>query len=528
VSIPREQHKFLIGRAGATLKELQERTCTRIQVPKPDANSDTVTITGPRDGIEQAVHEMQLIVDEQSKTATERLVIPKIYHPWVRGVNNELAQQEIAARAGSSGVKVNIPPPALDKDEIVVSGERAAVEIAVAEIRRIHARLATLNITKLAIQITKSQHKLIIGRAGSGVHEIFREHGVYVQVPKLDSESETIYLLGEESKLGAALGAVCARANSLVTAHMADVPTWLHRHMIGEKGANIGKITADYPATHVKFEADGRITLEGPPDEVEKVKERLENITVALKQVMVCEEVTCESRLLPALVGGGPNAVKKTENHVAKLNKEFGVVVRLPPGDAVASSTSSAASLIRIEGPPDAVAKCKTELLTLIKRLADERSKDIIIEQRFHSTLIGKSGKHLNEIRAKFNDVQVNIPSVAEKSDVVTLRGSKADVEACFKHLQLFVKEQQESGYQEELQIVKEFHKLLIGKQGAFIRRIRDETHTRIDIPAEDSNSNAILITGKQEAVRKAKKLVEEKIKVSIVRDLIRKINNPG
>ena len=32
VTIPREQHKFLIGRAGTKLKDLQERTCTRIQV----------------------------------------------------------------------------------------------------------------------------------------------------------------------------------------------------------------------------------------------------------------------------------------------------------------------------------------------------------------------------------------------------------------------------------------------------------------------------------------------------------------
>ncbi len=168
---------------------------------------------------------------------------------------------------------------------------------------------------------------------------------------------------------------------------------------------------------------------------------------------------------------------------------------------------------MRIEGPPDAVQKCKADLTALLKRLENERSKDIIIEQRYHSNLIGKSGKNLNEIRAKFNDVQVQIPSVADKSDVVVIRGNKLDVEACYKHLQQFAKDIQESNYQEELQIVKEFHKIIIGKQGAFIKKIRDETQTRIDIPAEDSNSNAILITGKQEQVHKAKRQIEEKIK---------------
>lgn len=129
----------------------------------------------------------------------------------------------------------------------------------------------------------------------------------------------------------------------------------------------------------------------------------------------------------------------------------------------------------------------------------------------------------MNEIRAKFNDVQIQIPSQAEKSDIVTIRGNKNDVEKCFKHLQQYVKDIQESNYQEELQIVKEFHRLIIGKQGAFIKKIRDETQTRIDIPAENSDSNVIQITGKQDQVRRAKKQIEDKVKelVNIKEDFV-------
>jgi hypothetical protein len=129
----------------------------------------------------------------------------------------------------------------------------------------------------------------------------------------------------------------------------------------------------------------------------------------------------------------------------------------------------------------------------------------------------------LNEIRAKFNDVQIQLPSQSEKSDIVIIRGNKLDVEKCYKHLQQFVKDLQETNYQEELQIVKEFHRIIIGKQGAFIKKIRDETQTRIDIPSEDSNSNSILITGREEQVRKAKKQIEDKIKelVQIKEDFV-------
>ena len=499
IKVPKEQHKYLIGKAGAVLKELQEKSCTKIQVPKSDSNSDLITITGPKDGVEQAIHEIQLIIDEQSKTGLERLEIPKLYHPWIRGFNNEVAN-DIAARTGA---KINIPPPHVEKNEIIVSGEKEKVEQAVKEINRIYAAKSKLKITKLAIQITKSQHKLIIGRNGSNVQDIFRDFDVYVQVPKSDSTSETIYLYGEESKVGAALTQVCAKANSVVNIKI-EVPSWMHRHMIGEKGANISKITADFPNTHVKFEQENKITLDGPPDEVEKVRERLENITIGLKKIMICEEINCDPRLL----------ANKQAINLAKLNKEFNVIIRLPQENQ---------TIVKIEGSHESVQKAKSEFLEILKKLENERSKDIIIEQKYHSNLIGKNGKHLNEIRAKFNDIQINIPNQSEKSDIVTLRGNKLEVEKCYKYLQQLIKEMQENNYQEEVQIFKEFHRIIIGKQGAFIKKVRDELGCRVDVPSEQSDSNVVTLTGKRENVLKARKLFEDKIKelVNIKEDFV-------
>lgn len=493
IRVPREQHKFLIGKSGVVLRELQEKTCTSIQIPKTEANSETINITGPKDGIEQAIHEIQLICDEQSKTGFERLDIPKLYHPWIRGFNNEIAN-DIAARTGA---KINIPPAQIEKDEIAVSGEREKVELACAEIKAIYENKKT--VTKLSIQITKSQHKLIIGKNGSNVQEIFKDYDVYVQVPKLESTSETIFLYGEGDKLGTALSMVCAKANSIVNIKM-EVPSWLHRYLIGEKGANISKITADYPGTHVKFEVEDKITLDGPPEEVQKVKERLELIVSGLKKSMVCEELTVDPKYYSQIVG------KKYDN-ITRLNKEHGVLIRVP------GAQENQSNIIRIEGAPEGVKKAKAEFVELVKKVENERSKDIIIEQKYHSNLIGKNGKNLSEIRAKFNDVQINIPNQEDKSEIVTLRGNKVDVENCFKHLQKTVKEMQENNYQDEIHIFKQFHRMLIGKQGIFIRKIRDETQTRIEVPAEDSDSDSIVIIGRQENVRKARLLIENKVK---------------
>ncbi|CAG2061167.1 unnamed protein product, partial [Timema podura] len=92
-----------------------------------------------------------------------------------------------------------------------------------------------------------------------------------------------------------------------------------------------------------------------------------------------------------------------------------------------------------------------------------------------------------------------------EKRDVVKVRGPKEDVDKCHKYLTKLVKELNESSYMLEVPIYKQFHKFIIGKAGANIRKIRDETQTKIDLPAEGEKSDVIAITGKKENVEEAK-----------------------
>jgi len=65
IKIPKDHHRFLLGPKGKRLSELQLLTATKISVPRQDELSDVITVSGTRDGIEKAVHEIQLISDEQ-------------------------------------------------------------------------------------------------------------------------------------------------------------------------------------------------------------------------------------------------------------------------------------------------------------------------------------------------------------------------------------------------------------------------------------------------------------------------------
>ena len=59
----------------------------------------------------------------QSKLAYERLSVQKVYHPFVCGPSNSTVRQLM----DETGAKINIPPPSVQSDEIVVSGEKEGV-----------------------------------------------------------------------------------------------------------------------------------------------------------------------------------------------------------------------------------------------------------------------------------------------------------------------------------------------------------------------------------------------------------------
>lgn len=61
------------------------------------------------------------------------------------------------------------------------------------------------------MEVKKSQHKYIIGPKGNTLQEILEATGVSVEMPPLDSGSETIILRGEPDKLGPALTQVYAK-----------------------------------------------------------------------------------------------------------------------------------------------------------------------------------------------------------------------------------------------------------------------------------------------------------------------------
>ncbi|XP_063504493.1 vigilin isoform X1 [Pongo pygmaeus] len=479
VAIPKEHHRFVIGKNGEKLQDLELKTATKIQIPRPDDPSNQIKITGTKEGIEKARHEVLLISAEQDKRAVERLEVEKAFHPFIAGPYNRLVGEIMQ----ETGTRINIPPPSVNRTEIVFTGEKEQLAQAVARIKKIYEEKKKKT-TTIAVEVKKSQHKYVIGPKGNSLQEILERTGVSVEIPPSDSISETVILRGEPEKLGQALTEVYAKANSFTVSSVA-APSWLHRFIIGKKGQNLAKITQQMPKVHIEFtEGEDKITLEGPTEDVSVAQEHIEGMVKDLINRMDYVEINIDHKFHRHLIG-------KSGANINRIKDQYKVSVRIPPD-------SEKSNLIRIEGDPQGVQQAKRELLELASRMENERTKDLIIEQRFHRTIIGQKGERIREIRDKFPEVIINFPDPAQKSDIVQLRGPKNEVEKCTKYMQKMVADLVENSYSISVPIFKQFHKNIIGKGGANIKKIREESNTKIDLPAENSNSETIIITGKR------------------------------
>uniref|UniRef100_A0A8C3A058 Vigilin n=1 Tax=Cyclopterus lumpus TaxID=8103 RepID=A0A8C3A058_CYCLU len=391
VAIPKEHHRFVIGKNGEKLQELELKTATKIQIPRPDDTSNQIKISGTKEGLEKAKHEILLISAEQDKRAVERVNIDKVYHPFLTGAFNKLVGEMMQ----ETGARINVPPPSVNKTEIVITGEKEQVALAVTLIKKVY----------------------------------------------------------EE------------KANSY-TISSVSAPSWLHRFIIGKKGQNLAKITQQMPKVYIPM----TFML-------------LSTFTLKVNR-MDFTEISVDPKFHRHLIGkGGVNI-----NRIKELHK---VTVRIPPDN-------EKSTVIRIEGDPQGVQEAKKELLELTTRMENERTKDLIIEQRFHRAIIGQKGEKIKEVRDKFPEVIINFPDPAQKSDIVQLRGPRNEVEKCAKFMQKIVAEMVENGFCLSVPIFKQFHRNIIGKGGSNIKKIREETSTKIDLPAENSNSEMIVITGKK------------------------------
>lgn len=485
ISIPKEHHRVILGKAGKRLHNLEQSTATKIKIPNQNEDSDIITIAGTKGDVDKAEAEIREISANQNKKSSDRISVPKIYHPFIVGPYNE----NLNKIQEETGAKVNVPPQSTQKDEIVITGEKDAVAAAKAKVEAIYKEIEK-KCSTVSVEVAKGQHRYVIGPKGSTIAEILQITGVSVEMPPLDSPLETITLRGPQVALGNALTVVYQKANSVKSIEI-DAPRWIHKYVIGRKGANLRQMEEDFPNVNVTC-VDDKIKIEGDPENVDRVTSYLSDIIRNYKENFTFVVMTVNPAYHKHIIG-------KAGAKINRLKDELNVKINIDVQND-----------IRIEGPKEGVQQAQLELQEQIDKLENEKSKDVIIDRRLHRQIIGTKGEKIRELKDRYRQVMIVIPTPQENTDIVKLRGPKEDVDKCHKDLLKLVKEIQESTHIVKVPIFKQFHKFVIGKGGANIKKIRDETQTKIDLPAEGDTNEVIVITGKKENVLEAKERIQK------------------
>ncbi|KAJ1913475.1 hypothetical protein H4219_005200 [Mycoemilia scoparia] len=242
VQVPAEARSFIVGTKGKTLQTIQNRTGTKITLPKMSDNAEAaelitdVTIYGETQGVSLAKAEILNIAEQKtSKKAIRVTQVPMNFYPLIAGVNGKNLKawkkefediSIVVPNRPISSAPENSRLPTSTKDAISIVGNSKSVEALIQKLKALSEKLKS-DLSSVPLTIPHQQHRFITGPKNSIVNNIMDTTGCVVDIPPASSSSNTITIYGPEQAVLKAIGLVMERANSS-SIDIID-PTQFHR-----------------------------------------------------------------------------------------------------------------------------------------------------------------------------------------------------------------------------------------------------------------------------------------------------------
>ncbi|KAJ1949469.1 hypothetical protein FBU59_001133, partial [Linderina macrospora] len=205
VTVPKRQHRFIVGEGGATLKEIINATGCAVLVPAPNSPSDQVTVRGAESNLVQALG----LVMSKANSVTIESVDPTSIHAYERPlVYTQRALRYFHDRnrfrriESENGVTLRIPSPAAAQRATAV--EQVQIEIQGKDTRSVAAARQALVSLFMAfppyhfnsIDVEPHLHSLLAGREGANVARLQASRSVFALFPQ-DPTAQDILVVYE-------------------------------------------------------------------------------------------------------------------------------------------------------------------------------------------------------------------------------------------------------------------------------------------------------------------------------------------
>lgn len=454
-----EHHRYLIGRAGASISRLREQ-CGNVRIYfSSDSPSNTgkvetspdqerIIITGKKEDVAKARKVLEEKIKELDKIVEDEVQIEQKWHHLFVSRRAALINQ-LSSEYG--GVSISFPKIKEDSSRVSLKGSKECVQQVkqrMLEIVADHEAQVTID-----VHIDAQYHRQLLSRVSGKVNQLQQDFNVRIKFPARprqegngqgpangdeegnatpeDDRANTVTISGHEAN--------CAKAKEALLAlvpivEVVSIPYEFHRYIIGQKGAEVRalmdkcNVNIRVPPTE---ERSNDIQVIGSKEAVEEAKKELAERAIKLEE----EKVDREARSFIVTVQVDPlyhpKIIGKRGIVISKLRQKFDVNIQMPE----AGGAAEGGDVITIQGYEKKANECREEILRMVKELEDMVTQTIEVDHRVHSRLIGSRGKNIKQIMDDYK-VDIRFPRTGDSNpNLVTIMGTEEAVEDCKEHL---------------------------------------------------------------------------------------------
>ncbi|KAG0364310.1 hypothetical protein BGZ54_007661, partial [Gamsiella multidivaricata] len=531
--VPASACAHILGSKGRTLQGIQSKTGVRIEVPRRehqettfepananeddlDAEEETVSIDieGDVESIKAAKEEIDAIVSKVCRINYRLTTVPPAYYPFIAGARNANVQ----AIQQETNTRINMPFHVSTQDDddeeetkdvaIVIQGDRKNIRKAI-ELIENNYRDVEHSTRTMTINIPKRQHRFLVGTKGVHINEIHAATGCTIEIPPVDSSSDSIVVRGPESELISALTLIMEKANSSVVevvdvaaAHKggkADHARHVTRYLSAR--SRLRKIEQEHENVQISIprsEGQSSVTIEvvaKARSEAEAARQKVLDAVKAMSPALF-DVVHVEPLLHRHIVG------RKGQN-INRIREAHGVEVIVPdaqsdsPEIVLVYEITSDADLKDSAKIRAALEAVKQEVDKLANDATDFSTKILTVPARLHRNIIGTKGSTLNAIMGlePATSVRLGLPRAGSADDAkkpaltedsIVIKGPKDEVERVAREILALAEEAKHqqimNGYTVNFDIPATASPHVIGKGGANISRLTEQFQVKFDL----------------------------------------------
>lgn len=301
-------HPHLIGKGGSNISKLKEEHKVIIKIPQDNDKNTNIWIEGPPAGVKAAKAALSLLANKIADEATGKITLKRRFHRQIIGQGGENIKK---LRDQFPNVNISIPDENSKSDEISIRGPSKELAAAKEVLSKMAKDIEERGF-RLEVPILKRFHRNIIGKNGSNITRIREATNCQIELPKEDTDSEIITIIGRKADCEKAQKEIRKIEKELgeIEETTVKIESKLHQALIGAGGKQVKKLQGDDCVIHFPSDGSDQVTIRGKPEAVKAAKKAFEEEVGQVRLQSFTAKIDADPSLHRFLIGKNGSNIK--------------------------------------------------------------------------------------------------------------------------------------------------------------------------------------------------------------------------